>query len=306
MKIVILSPEHQWVNHIARPSGWSTTHHPRHCTYCPTQRDKLSSLVVLHLSGSHQGNRSSSLSKNDDVIKWKHFPRYCPFVRGIHRSRGVLMFSLICPWISGWVNNREVGDLRRRRAHYDANVLDRHLCERTNPTDRKKILAADATFPWCDMHMTNYDPCNTCVTLDSACLVLMAWCPFNSLTHWGRVTHICVSKLTIIGSDNGLSPGRRQAIICTNAGILLIRTLGTNFSEILGEIHSFSFSKMHLKMSFAKWRLFGLGLNELTHLQQSRRRRSDAGYQDCQMYCWGKIVTRDLLHKKKVYTLHSD
>ena len=58
----------------------------------------------------------------------------------------------------------------------------------------------------------------------------------NELTHWGRVTHICVSKLTIIGSDNGLSPGRRQAIIWTNAGILLIRTLGTNFSEILSAI----------------------------------------------------------------------
>ena len=83
------------------------------------------------------------------------------------------------------------------------------------------------------------------------------------LTHWGRLTHICVSKLTIIGSDNGLSPCRRHAIIWTNAGILLIRTLGTNFSEILGEIHSFSFSKMHLKMSSANWRLFGLGLNEL-------------------------------------------
>ena len=86
------------------------------------------------------------------------------------------------------------------------------------------------------------------------------------LTHWGRVTHIYVSKLTIIGSDNGLSPGRRQAIIWTNAGILLIRTLETNLSEILGEIHSFSFSKMHLKMSSAKWRLFGLGLNVLMWL----------------------------------------
>ena len=86
---------------------------------------------------------------------------------------------------------------------------------------------------------------------------------YKLLTHWGRVTHICVGKLTIIGSDNGLSPERRQAIIWTNAGILLIRTLGTNFSEMLGEIHSFSFSKMHLKMSSAKWRLFGLGLNEL-------------------------------------------
>ena len=52
------------------------------------------------------------------------------------------------------------------------------------------------------------------------------------LTHWGRVTHICVGKLTIIGSDNGLSPERRQAIIWTNAGILLIGSLGTNFSEI--------------------------------------------------------------------------
>ena len=55
---------------------------------------------------------------------------------------------------------------------------------------------------------------------------------WSQLTHWGRVTHICVSKLTIIGSDNGLSPGRRQAIIWTNAGILLIRPFGTNFSDI--------------------------------------------------------------------------
>ena len=72
------------------------------------------------------------------------------------------------------------------------------------------------------------------------------------LTHWGRVTHICVSKLTIIGFDNGLSPGRHQAIISTNIGILLIWTLGTNFSEILSKIHPFSFKKMHLKMSSGK------------------------------------------------------
>ena len=61
------------------------------------------------------------------------------------------------------------------------------------------------------------------------------------LTHWGRVTHICVSKLTIIGSDNGLSPGRRQAIVWTNAGILLIQALGTKVSEILSQIQAFSF-----------------------------------------------------------------
>ena len=83
------------------------------------------------------------------------------------------------------------------------------------------------------------------------------------LTHWGRVTHICVGKLTIIGSDNGLSPGRRQAIIWNNAEILLIRTLETNFSEILIGIQTFSFKKMYLKMSSAKWRPFCLGLNVL-------------------------------------------
>ena len=78
------------------------------------------------------------------------------------------------------------------------------------------------------------------------------------LTHWGRVTHIRVGNLTIIGSDNGLSPGRRQAITWTKVGILLIGPLGTNFSEILIGIQTFFFSikKKHLKMSSAKWRPF--------------------------------------------------
>ena len=83
------------------------------------------------------------------------------------------------------------------------------------------------------------------------------------LTHWGRATHICVGKLTTIGSDNGLSPGRRQAIIWTIAGILLIGPLGTNLSEILIGIQTFSFKKIHLKMSSAKWRPSCLGLNVL-------------------------------------------
>ena len=85
-----------------------------------------------------------------------------------------------------------------------------------------------------------------------------------SLTHWGRATHISVSKLTIIGSDNGLSPGRCQAIIWTSAGILLIGPLGTNLNEILIEILTFSFKKMRLKVSSAKRRPFCLGLNVLT------------------------------------------
>ena len=68
-----------------------------------------------------------------DVIKWKHFPRNWSFARGIHRSpvnsphkgqwRGALMFSMICAWINGWVNNHEAGDLRRHRARYDVNVI---------------------------------------------------------------------------------------------------------------------------------------------------------------------------------------
>ena len=81
------------------------------------------------------------------------------------------------------------------------------------------------------------------------------------------MTHICVSDLTSIGSDNGLSPGRRQAIIRTNAGILLIRPLGTNFSEFSVEILIFSFKKMRLKVSSAKRRPFCLGLNELNGLR---------------------------------------
>ena len=88
-------------------------------------------------------------------------------------------------------------------------------------------------------------------------------CKTCKLTHWGRVTHICFNKLTIIGSDNGLSPGRRQASIWTNAGILLIWPLGTNFSEIWVESLTFSFKKMRLKVSSAKRRPFCLGLNVL-------------------------------------------
>ena len=75
----------------------------------------------------------SSDAYHDDVNKWKHFPRNWPFVLGIHRSsvnsphegqwRGALMFSLICAWINGWVNNREAGDLRRHHAHYDVTVM---------------------------------------------------------------------------------------------------------------------------------------------------------------------------------------
>ena len=107
---------------------------------------------------------------------------------------------------------------------------------------------------------------NNCFIL-KMCFVLgsdNSLAPNRPLTHWGRVTHICVSKLAIIASDNALSPGRRQAIIWNIAGILSIELLETNFSEILIEILTFSFKKMRLKVSSAKWRPFCLGLNVLT------------------------------------------
>ena len=78
------------------------------------------------------------MASHDDVIKWKHFPRYWPFMREIHRSpvnspnkgqwRGALMFSLICAWTNSWVNNRDTGDLKRHRAHYDITVMLLWLC----------------------------------------------------------------------------------------------------------------------------------------------------------------------------------
>ena len=92
----------------------------------------------------------------DDVIKWKHFPRYWPFVRGIHRSpvnslhkgqwRGALMFSLICVWINGWINNRKAGDLRCYRAHYDVTVMNHHRFEKCW---RHRISGANTYHVWC-------------------------------------------------------------------------------------------------------------------------------------------------------------
>ena len=101
-------------------------------------------------------------------------------------------------------------------------------------------------------HITSY----ICINFSETVGQFSIYLRMARLTHWGRMTHICVSKLTIIGSDNGLSPGRRQAIIWTNAGMLLIRPLRTNVSEIVIGVQTFSFRKMELKMSSAKWRPF--------------------------------------------------
>ena len=108
------------------------------------------------------------------------------------------------------------------------------------------------------------------------------------LTHWGRVTHICVGKLTIIASDNGLWPGRRQAIIWTNTGILLIEPLGTNFIETLIAIHTFPFKKINLKMSSEKWRPSYLGLNvSIAHRTKA--------------YNWVESQLRMCTHESSIY-----
>ena len=111
------------------------------------------------------------------------------------------------------------------------------------------------------------------------------------LTHWGRATHICGGKLTIIGSDNGLSPGRREAIIWTIVGILFIGPLGTNFSEILIEINVFSFMKMRLKMSSGKWRPSCLGLNVLkTWPTKSQVMSLEVLMATFEGPCWGRLT----------------
>ena len=93
----------------------------------------LTNGFILQCTNNIENDLIWFLLTHDDVIKWKHFPRHWPFVRGIHRSlvnsshkgqwRGALMFSLICVWINGWVNNREAGDLRRYRSHCDVTVM---------------------------------------------------------------------------------------------------------------------------------------------------------------------------------------
>ena len=119
----------------------------------------------------------------------------------------------------------------------------------------------------CVQYQWNVVPCSKSLwKLDCFDLIAYKSRFWATLTHWGRVTHICVGNLTIIGSDNGLSPDRRQAIIWTNAGIMLIRNLGTNFREILREIHTLLFKNMHLKMSSVVWWQFCLGLNVLMQL----------------------------------------
>ena len=119
---------------------------------------------------------------HNDVIKWKHFPRYWPLVRGIHRSpvnsshkgqwRGALMFSFICAWINGWVNNR---DLRRHRAHYDIIVIWKAMVTGMSQHTWSKLFLSSLNFECVEMQTV----LKTIRTLASK--QLLCWWHFHGL-----------------------------------------------------------------------------------------------------------------------------
>ena len=145
-------------------------------------------LVARSLPSYYRNQSWLIVNSHDDVIKWKHFPCYWPFVRGIHRwpvnsphkgqCRGALMFSLICAWIKGEVNNREAGDLRRHRAHCDVTVMVNRIIWTkfeswyNNFHPRKCIWKS---------HLQNHYW--HCMTLKNPCWVSIMWCSggINSL-----------------------------------------------------------------------------------------------------------------------------
>ena len=118
-----------------RPLSWVATKRAHNNNFIVTSKRRrfyvILTLLLRHIFAGEGQQRPQST--HDDIIKWKHFPRNRPFVRGIHRSsvssphkgqwRGALMFSLIYARINGWVNNDEASDLRRYRAHYYVIVM---------------------------------------------------------------------------------------------------------------------------------------------------------------------------------------
>ena len=151
--------------------------------------------------------------KHDKVIKWKHFPRYWPFVRGIHRSpvdsphksqwRGALMFSLICAWTNGWANNRGDRDLRRHRPHCDVTVMvdaTRHYWWQID------IVSGNGLVPPCNKPLP--EPMLTqlyvaiqlqCPTMSKAINIEITPCGsihFSLLDNWLPSANICTISMT--------------------------------------------------------------------------------------------------------------
>ena len=239
--------------------------------------------------------------------------------RGLHRSpvnyprkdqwSGALMFPLIYAWTSDSANNRDAGDSRRFRAHYDGTVMQYHKWDLAvfreltslakedydllrrycykhfrfySATSKKQEIHGkwgipNVDFKWQNviklLHVITYmmmlheiPLCPPAAALGCLCTRWpSSWYNVRNFI-WGRVTHVSVGNLTNTGLNNGLSPVRRQAIIWTNAGILLIEPLGTNFGENSIEILAFLFHKMCLKVSSGNWRPCCLGLNVLNQI----------------------------------------
>ena len=143
-------------------------------------------------------------TRHDDVIKRKHFPRYWPFVRGFHRPpvnsphkgqwRGAFIFSLICAWIDGWVNNREASDLRRHRAHYDVTVMNtKHICLHIL-WDILYNCTCSSTDRSCYKLRISSDYCNNFLFEIFTLKTIVKWTNFNPFqvtpfNHLGNLTH---------------------------------------------------------------------------------------------------------------------
>ena len=163
---------------------------------------------------------------HDDVIKWKHFPRYWLFVRGIHRSpvnyphkglwRRVLMFSLICAWTKGWANHRDAGDLRRHRAHYDVNVID--------------PICSEPPEWWLPSHRSDF----YIQTVGNVRLAMLKRFPWNIIV-MGLIAfivalwrHMATWILVNISSSYGFKPVRRLPTVWTNVDIPDSKVHGAN------------------------------------------------------------------------------
>ena len=172
-------------------------------------------------------------------------------------------------------------------AHYAAQVC--RLLRAPSPV----YIATIFILPWDSWATNAAEDCTFSVKRSmftklktAAVVILLKGHTVQRVINSLRPSDAYVSKLTIIGSDNGLSPNRRQAVFWTNAGVLLIGPLGTNFSEILIGINIFSFRKKHLKMSSVKRRPFCLGLNVLSVLLKT------CTYQlFCQIELWFMLYT---------------
>ena len=164
----------------------------------------------------------------DGVIKWKHFPCYWPFVRGIHRSpvdslrkgqwRAALKLSLICAWTNGWANIRDADDFRYHRDHYDVAVKLKIFHCLPMAAGRDGICSLASV--------------KTALVFETLQDVLLTHFPPSAVNmrQWN-------------GSALVQIMARHQAITRTNADLLSIGPLGTNFSEIRIKLQSVSFMK---------------------------------------------------------------